>query len=290
MSEECYLRSRTIPIFSWPLDFGAKLLSFVFLYNTGTSELSSGFGTSETRAFKVKTLLTAYTIVSLFEIVPSFAFDTALHFGALCSFVLPVLLFVTPDKKNPKETIGVWIADSVFAQISSVIGSVIPDAFTVSRFFFDQQDGSKSRDRIRLPLSCRLVYLVYYCKHAVWREGRLTESRWSGFLGSSGSYLAVYFFLFLQTTNHLGKDFISPTESSSGWTSQMTIWHNLLAIWLWRYLISAIETVQIPGIISVKGWILYHLPSYYLWTTALFFVMLLTKKTASGGVSLVSSR
>lgn len=113
-----------------------------------------------------------------------------------------------------------------------------------------------------------------------------TDVRWIGFLGSSGSYLAVYIFLFISTTHHLGKDFISPTESSSGFAAQMTIWHNLLAIWLWRYLISAVEGIAIPGLISVRGWITYHLPSYYLWITALFFSMLLTKKTASSGVSI----
>lgn len=72
-----------------------------------------------------------YLIVSLFEIVPAFAFDTVYHFGALWNFLLPALLFVTPDRKNPKETLAVWIADSVFAQVSSVIESVVPDAFVV---------------------------------------------------------------------------------------------------------------------------------------------------------------
>jgi hypothetical protein len=108
---------------------------------------------------------------------------------------------------------------------------------------------------------------------------------WVGFLGTSGSYFAVYIFLFISTSHHLGKDFISPSDSSSGFAAQMTIWHNLLAIWLWRYLISAVESLSIPGIISVRGWITYHLPSYYLWITTVFFLMLVTKKTASSGVS-----
>jgi hypothetical protein len=71
---------------------------------------------------------------------------------------------------------------------------------------------------------------------------------WVGFLGTSGSYFAVYIFLFISTSHHLGKDFISPSDSSSGFAAQMTIWHNLLAIWLWRYLISAVESLSIPGI------------------------------------------
>jgi hypothetical protein len=109
--------------------------------------------------------------------------------------------------------------------------------------------------------------------------------RYCGVLGATGSYLAVYSFLFLSTTHHLGKDFISPSASSSGFVAQMTIWHNLLGIWLWRYLVNAVESIQIPGLINVRGWILYHLPSYYLWMTVVFFVMMLTRKTASGGVS-----
>ncbi len=71
-------------------------------------------------------------ILSLFEILPAFAFDTAYHFGALWSFVLPILMFITPDKKNSKETVAVWIADSLFAQVSGVIESGLPEAFTVS--------------------------------------------------------------------------------------------------------------------------------------------------------------
>ena len=109
--------------------------------------------------------------------------------------------------------------------------------------------------------------------------------RWTGLLGSTGSYMSVYVFLFISTTHHLGKDFVTPSASSSGFSAQMTIWHNLLAIWLWRCLLSAVEGLQIPGVISVQGWILYHLPSYYLWITGAFFLMLMTKKTASGGVS-----
>jgi hypothetical protein len=122
----------TIPVFAGPLDFLARLLSFAFLYKSGTTELSAGYGSSETRAFKVKSLLTAYSVVSLIDLLPTFAFDTTYHFGALWNFLFPVLLFIVPDKNNPKETLAVWIADSVFAQISSILSGFIPDAFTVS--------------------------------------------------------------------------------------------------------------------------------------------------------------
>jgi hypothetical protein len=135
----------TVPLFAWPLDFFAHLLCFVFLYNSGTDELKAGFGSSETRAYKVKSLLTVFLLVSLFEIVPAFAFDTTYHFGALWNFLLPVLLFVTPDKKNPKETVAVWIADSVFAQISNVIESIVPGTFVVSPSIWDDCRGTDSQ-------------------------------------------------------------------------------------------------------------------------------------------------
>ena len=108
-------------------------------------------------------------------------------------------------------------------------------------------------------------------------------------LGATGSYMVVFGILGLATVNHVGKTFISPTTSSSGFSSQMTIWHNLLAIWLWRYLVSAIEGIGIPGVVSVLGWIQYHLPSYFLWMTGFFFAMLMTAKTASSGVSVCAA-
>lgn len=115
-------------------------------------------------------------------------------------------------------------------------------------------------------------------------------SSWTGLLGSTASYLSSYVFLLTTTMHNLGRDLILPSESSSGWTAQQTIWHNLLAIWLWRYLITAVEGLSIPGLISVRGWILHHLPSYYLWITAFFIGMLVTPKTAHGGVSPAEGR
>lgn len=60
---------------------------------------------------------------------------------------------------------------------------------------------------------------------------------------------------------------------------QMIIWHNLLAIWIWRYFISALEAIGIPGVVSILGLILYYIPTYFLWVTGFFFLMLVTKKT-----------
>ena len=81
---------------------------------------------------KVKSQLTVLLLVSLFEQVPMFLLDTTYHFGALWTFLLPMCLFITPDRKNPKETVAVWIADSIFAQVTNVLDSIIPEAFIVS--------------------------------------------------------------------------------------------------------------------------------------------------------------
>lgn len=70
-----------------------------------------------------------------------------------------------------------------------------------------------------------------------------------------------------------------PTRADETYKPQMIIWHNLLAIWLWRYFISALEAIGIPGIVSVLGLILYYIPTYFLWVTGFFFLMLVTKKT-----------
>lgn len=108
-------------------------------------------------------------------------------------------------------------------------------------------------------------------------------SSWVGYLGATGSYLTVWAFLGLQTINTLGQDFVAKTEP--GYVSQMTTWHNLLAIWLWRYLISAVESVSIPGIVSVLGLILHYIPSYFLWVTGFMIAMLATNKSEAKMVS-----
>jgi uncharacterized membrane protein len=81
------------------------------------------------------------------------------------------------------------------------------------------------------------------------------------------------------TINTLGQDYI-PASNSPESVSQMTIWHNLLALWLWRYLVTVFEGLSFFGVVSVAGLIKYYLPSYYLWATAFFVAMLITPKTA----------
>jgi hypothetical protein len=78
------------------------------------------------------------------------------------------------------------------------------------------------------------------------------------------------------TINALGADLAERTDPK--YKPQMIIWHNLLAIWLWRYFVSAIEAIGIPGIVSVLGLLLYYIPTYFLWMTGFFFLMLVTKK------------
>ncbi|WWD19771.1 hypothetical protein CI109_104235 [Kwoniella shandongensis] len=187
--------SRFIPLFQWPLDFVARYLGFIFLYHSGLDELKAGFESGR-RAPKVKSLLTVFILSSAMQLVPNFLFNTYYHFGALWSFFLPVILFITPWQDAPDQTIATLICDTFFSSGAVVIGSLIPDSMG----------------------------------------------------GENGQ-------------------------------NMMTTWHNLLAIWLWRFLVSAIEGISIPGLISVIGLILHYIPSYFLWMTGFMFAMLMTKKT-----------
>lgn len=118
-----------IPVFAWPLDFCAQLLGFLFLYNTGISSLQQGFESSKSIP-RVKSLLAALLITSAAQLVPVFLFDGSYHFGALWSFALPALLFVTPTKGG--DTVVMIICDTVFAQLGEVLRSVVPEALQVS--------------------------------------------------------------------------------------------------------------------------------------------------------------
>lgn len=111
---------------------------------------------------------------------------------------------------------------------------------------------------------------------------------WVGAIGETGSFVATWTYLTFSTINALGADQFS--REDDGYKPQMIIWHNLLAIWLWRYFISAIEAIGIPGIVSVLGVILYYIPTYFLWVTGFIFLMLVTKKTgdAKTYVSLIN--
>jgi hypothetical protein len=79
---------------------------------------------------RVKSLLAALLITSAAQLVPVFLFDGSYHFGALWSFALPALLFVTPTKGG--DTVVMIICDTLFAQVGEVLRSVVPEALQVS--------------------------------------------------------------------------------------------------------------------------------------------------------------
>jgi hypothetical protein len=95
----------------------------------------------------------------------------------------------------------------------------------------------------------------------------------------------VWTVLTFHTVHALSKPIPDKTADSTAYKEQQTIWHNLLAIWLWRYLFTAVEGVTVPGLMSVIGLITFYLPSYFLWNTAFMFGMLMTKKVSESRVS-----
>ncbi|WVW81461.1 hypothetical protein I302_103455 [Kwoniella bestiolae CBS 10118] len=238
-----------IPLFQSPLDFAARWLGFLLLFGTGTSELKEGFASSR-KANKIKSLLTIIVLLSALQLIPNFLFDTYYHFGALWSFFLPVILFITPFKESPDQTLASILCDTFFGGAAMVLGGLIPDSMS----------GENGQN---MAILAGVIVAGLF---------------WIGYLGSLACYLIVWAFLSLSTINTLGAPFISKEDSSSGFYRQMKIWHCTMAIWLWRYLVSAIEGISIPGIISMIGLIQHYLPSYFLWMTGFWFAMLMTKK------------
>ncbi|CAD6589433.1 MAG: hypothetical protein TREMPRED_005354 [Tremellales sp. Tagirdzhanova-0007] len=228
-----------IPFLEWPLDSFARLLGFLFLYNSGIDELSSGYKTSDTKAEKVKSLLVTYLITSMVQLVHVFLLDVRHYLGGLSNFLLPVMLLVTPNGKG--RTVAEIICDTLFSQMST----------------------SDKGQHFAVLGGAVIACLLY-----------------TSILGVLGSYLTIWAFLAISTINSLGRDFVS-SRAATEFASQMTIWHNLLAIWLWRYLISAIEGITVPGVVSMVGLITHYFPSYFLWVTVFLFAMLVTKKTAN---------
>ncbi|RSH93528.1 hypothetical protein EHS25_007886 [Saitozyma podzolica] len=247
-----------IPVFAWPLDFCAQLLGFLFLYNTGISSLQQGFESSKSIP-RVKSLLAALLITSAAQLVPVFLFDGSYHFGALWSFALPALLFVTPTKGG--DTVVMIICDTLFAQVGEVLRSVVPEAL---------QDDQGSQ-----------LVLIGGVLIALLLSNPAHGPSWVGYLGATASYLSTWFFIALSTLSHLSRPLADKADKEA-YRAQQTVWHNLLALWLWRYLISAVESITVPGLISVMGLILHYLPSYFLWMTAFFLGMMVTKKTREG--------
>lgn len=97
--------------------------------------------------------------------------------------------------------------------------------------------------------------------------------------------MAVWTVLTFHTIKSISSPIVDKTADPAGYKVQQNIWHNLLAIWLWRYLFTAVEGISVPGLMSVIGLITFYLPSYFLWNTAFMFGMLVTKKVSEGKVS-----
>nr|ODN93588.1 hypothetical protein L204_04769 [Cryptococcus depauperatus CBS 7855] len=106
-----------------------------------------------------------------------------------------------------------------------------------------------------------------------------------GSVGSLAVYVAAWAYLSISTITMLGRRLVKKEESSSQHYKQMTNWHNTMAIWLWRFIISAMEGIHIPGIISAMDLILHYIPTYFLWATGFMFAMLMTKKTEKNHIA-----
>ncbi|ALO60769.1 hypothetical protein CNI01355 [Cryptococcus deneoformans JEC21] len=240
-----------VPIFRWPLTLLASFLQFTFLYSSGIKQLRKGFASSQSAA-KVKSILTVYVVTSTLQLVPGFIFDTRYHFGALWDFFLPFVLFIVPWKDAPEQTLAASLCDTLFATLSTSIGTlfapILPD-----------HDG-----QITAMLASVTVALMF----------------WAGYLAAQAAFFIAWAFVGLSTVNALGQPLKTKEASSVKYYKQMTVWHNLMAIWLWRILISAIEGINVPGIASATGLILHFVPTFYLWATVFMLSMLVTKKSA----------
>ncbi|WVN89269.1 uncharacterized protein L203_104490 [Cryptococcus depauperatus CBS 7841] len=230
-----YKASSFIPIFHWPLGLLAKYLQFIFLYETGMKELQRGFASSQ-RSNRVKSLITALVIISALQLIPTFLLDTYYHFGALWDIFLPAVLFITPWKEQPEQTIAATLCDSCFGFISESVGMLIPEAVT--------GENGHTTTMIIAGVTIMLFYV--------------------GSVGSLAVYVAVWAYLSISTITMLGRRLVKKEESSSQHYKQMTNWHNTMAIWLWRFIISAMEGIHIPGIISAMDLILHYIPTYFL--------------------------
>ncbi|WVQ86123.1 hypothetical protein IAT38_008291 [Cryptococcus sp. DSM 104549] len=225
-------------------------LIVIAVVQSGLDHLRLGFGSGH-KVDRTKSLLTTTMLISALQLIPSFIFDTQYHFGALWQFFVPVVLSITPWKDAPEQTVATTICDTFFSVWAAALNTALPNM-----------------------LSFESSTPVAVCAAAL-----VTLLFWIGYLGAMAVYIIVWAFLSLATISTLGMEVINKKENPSAFYAQMTVWHNVLAIWLWRYLIAAMESTSIPGVISVLGIILHYCPTYFLWMTALFFGMLMTKKT-----------
>ena len=102
--------------------------------------------------------------------------------------------------------------------------------------------------------------------------------------------MALWAVLTFHTVNSLAAGVRDKDKDREKYKKQQAEWHNLLAMWLWRFLFTTVESVEVPGVVSVIGLILTYLPTYFIWQSAFMLTMLMTDKTGSGGVSLCISK
>ena len=111
---------------------------------------------------------------------------------------------------------------------------------------------------------------------------------WRGFLGATASSTIIFGFLAFATITNVGKlpvvtDPDDPRQEERR-KRKFAQWYNLLAIWLWRFLFSLIEGLQIPGF-SMADFLARVFPLYWLLVTAFLWAMLSTDRTEKDKVS-----
>ncbi|WVQ74369.1 hypothetical protein IAR50_003969 [Cryptococcus sp. DSM 104548] len=246
-----------IPVAHWPLEIIDRFLQFSFLFTTGVKEIRMGFGKS-TKANMVKSLLITFVVVVSLQMIPSLIFNIHYHFGALWHFCLPVLLLSQTNPDENDRTVAMFFCDFFFAGLLNSVTAMLPE--------INLQDDTQ---RVQ----------------AVMAVSGLAVSLWLGLLREATAYLIIWGTMSLSTISATSQDQVSKAKDSSGYYSQMTVWHNLLAIWLWGLLISSVESFAIPGLVSAKDLILYHLPSYFLWVTVFMLAAMMTKKTEKSHIA-----
>ncbi|ODN73416.1 hypothetical protein L202_07941 [Cryptococcus amylolentus CBS 6039] len=250
-----------IPIVHWPLEIIAKFLQFSFLFTCGAKELRRGFSKSSSVNL-VKSLLITFVVVVSLQTIPSVLFDIHYHFGALWHFCLPVLLLSLPSPQEDDRTVAIFLCEVFLSSILNIITATMTGMLPE----IDLQD-----DAQRVP--------------ALFAFSALAISLWLGLLRETTAYLLIWGSILLSTVKVISQDQVQKQQDPAGYYNQMTVWHNLLAIWLWGFLISTIQSLAIPGLVSIKDLILYHLPSYFLWATLFILAMMLTKKTEKSHVA-----
>ena len=124
------LTRSVFPPLMWPLDLLSQFLGFLFLHTIGISHLREGFSSSS-RQIAVRTILTAFVLTTLVNLVPMFLFDVFYHFGGLWGFWLPVLMFTVVDSGG--GTVASWVCEGLFGALGGLANDFAPRYFKVRR-------------------------------------------------------------------------------------------------------------------------------------------------------------